>query len=1240
MALISDSFLLAELRKPGSEVQPVLTITFPDKTRRYASAGQLHLTSEGYAEAKVISWGSLRRGVSRRDYSLDAPTMDVTITDTDHDFAKLLMGASGYDIYDVPASVRLVYPRQSTNGFTLWSGRLQSWEQQTPLTWTFTLAPKDEPLRRDAAPKAHLNQGMWSSVHPTAANLRAPIIYGRHSSVSVTNEGFLDAVFVDTRRFRYLVGVGVLKSIDCVYSDGAPVAPSGYAISYPVVDGRIYTALDFASTQDAATISVDCSGLTDAGAGGGTLIENPARAIENLLHSFVFGDWRQGTWLEDTTAPAPLDADSLDALSTWFDNRGWRCSKRFPCPQSGLDMIAGFLESHEIRAWWTNDGTIAFGVEDPAAFSYADAPVIRTSEQSSFGYSFDNSKMTDQIQAEYVHDAIGGQYSEQIQARDVSVVEELERRETLERTGLEWSAAFVVDAAPTIGTQPLPSTVSGLQYWYRAGAESYNDGDAVGTVTDQSGSARHLTQAAASKKLTFRTGRINGSPSYEFDGEDDYVEGSTAWTTMHPAGTWHWFAVIKPHKIEAAEEETSGFVGHHVHGPSNQDFEGLHVGNATGGKVASTTLATAAGTAQAVVGVNENEWVIVQGWATTAAGPTYELHLRIGRGEVETVAAGARAAGSGNIRWGRIGDEAEQILASQAPPPDSEEEPPASRYFKGEVAELFGYNKTLNDREQKVCLEYLEARYRVHEPAGMELAKDVASRRLWATHRPIGRLDITVPLWTLDIEVLDRVWIESPLGPHEDGEGWGRLRWQRRPFSVQETEVDLDSRVVHLSLLDRRPLDALIWDTAWSRVPLDRDENGTARFTPGVDRTYARPSNAWPASPQDPDIIVRVPLNAAAVDRDGELFERNAWNYLPRSSLASGTTGLTLTGTGTNGSAIEADDSTLLFDPEVSAYSLKFTAGSPHSADLVAQWPDTSATGSSGWYFRLSIDHLDDSGATLYYRLQRVSDTQFWNDSSATWGSTVDNAIPNSTTRARHVSKAIDTGATSAFRLEILQQSGGTASRVNRVFHVQFEDCPFATSRIVTDDAVYRRQDPELKVYQESATQRCYWEEQGTVLVEVIPHWSTADLITDTPTIYYITYGAEPVKFYDWLYYDAANTRWVFERYVDQGVTPATYRAILSGSVTRGTTYRVAARWTGVEAELGLTAYTLSLFVNGTQGTDDVAEDPTALITYDNEFLRWGAKIGSDSDSWSGHIRRRLVRPYPMTNAEIARFEA
>lgn len=70
-----------------------------------------------------------------------------------------------------------------------------------------------------------------------------------------------------------------------------------------------------------------------------------------------------------------------------------------------------------------------------------------------------------------------------------------------------------------------PSISANYLQWVEARHETaYNDTDAATTGTDVSGAGNNWSQATAGNKPTFRTNRINGKPSYAFDGTDDFWE--------------------------------------------------------------------------------------------------------------------------------------------------------------------------------------------------------------------------------------------------------------------------------------------------------------------------------------------------------------------------------------------------------------------------------------------------------------------------------------------------------------------------------------------------------------------------------------------------------------------------------------------------------------------------------------------------------------------------------------------
>ena len=73
------------------------------------------------------------------------------------------------------------------------------------------------------------------------------------------------------------------------------------------------------------------------------------------------------------------------------------------------------------------------------------------------------------------------------------------------------------------------------EHWYR-GDDAYeentrvtacsDDGDVVGSWTDLTGNADHVSQGTTANKPTWQDAELNGQPVIRFDGSDDYLQGA------------------------------------------------------------------------------------------------------------------------------------------------------------------------------------------------------------------------------------------------------------------------------------------------------------------------------------------------------------------------------------------------------------------------------------------------------------------------------------------------------------------------------------------------------------------------------------------------------------------------------------------------------------------------------------------------------------------------------------------
>lgn len=105
-----------------------------------------------------------------------------------------------------------------------------------------------------------------------------------------------------------------------------------------------------------------------------------------------------------------------------------------------------------------------------------------------------------------------------------------------------------------------PTQISGLTLWLKAdagvfqstgGAAAAADNDVVGEWQDQSGNGLHFTQATTINKPKWRTNRLNGLPSIQFDGNDFVQRASVVFSSLIGNNAATIFAVMYQDSTDA-----------------------------------------------------------------------------------------------------------------------------------------------------------------------------------------------------------------------------------------------------------------------------------------------------------------------------------------------------------------------------------------------------------------------------------------------------------------------------------------------------------------------------------------------------------------------------------------------------------------------------------------------------------------------------------------------------------------
>jgi len=735
---------------------------------------------------------------------------------------------------------------------------------------------------------------------------------------------------------------------------------------------------------------------------------------------------------------------------------------------------------------------------------------------------------------------------------------------------------------------PQPAAADSLTAWLK---DQLNpdifDNDLIGSWQDQSGFLRDWTQGNTVLQPRFKLNQRWGRPALDFDGIDNVLLGPSMSSLIAlGAGT-----------IMVA------FYAANV--TSNQ----VIITDSTGANGRIQLRITSAGKLQAFNASSAGNQV-----ATTTDSVTVGWHIGIWRHNLGILYVYLddplrfNSALSGNtlaMTAGRIGARSNN-----------------TEYFTGQIGEVVISNLGWTEQNVSFVFAYLANRW-LDRGDPLAQMRDVASRKLVTFERPRLMFSQDVPLVFLDQELLDPVALSHPHLPHPSGAGAGIERWTRRVVSFEERIEDLDANVLKVRMIDRSGLSHTYRESGVAVYSDDVRREGVAISGLGVARVHERVTGAWVEGEGG---VLFVPAGTEAAELGGVFNDPAASQLLLRTSYVSQLTGLTLNGTGVNGSSIVAvaanTQDVRLFKSTVSAYFARFTAGSPHTADLYLSWP-VSGTIAANEKLCLSLDawiNSDIWGQVLSWALQNSVDSKWWDDTSKTWSvSLVWNAIT-----AEHISRTRSnvivwpgTSGTAALRLGI--PSGGVASRSGDSFHNQLEVGGFPTGRMIQNAGfVSPTRAATILGFFENTNAKLFNEPRGTLGCFLTVPWNAADLeagSTSTPGGFLVTLWAvryTPAITHSWRgIFNASRgaglSRWEFA----VKATGAEDVAFNNTQPVRGSTYAVVWRWSSAtEGELGLPANTPDVFVDGVKGTSaTITTRPTTIANSRIQLNLFGARM-------------------------------
>jgi hypothetical protein len=382
--------MLAEVSKPeGERKLAVIGRWYGPTTQTWgrfpAGYAEWGTGTDEYWRPRVKAWGEFGESVDIVGYGCGVQSKRVEIVESDdpnsldYKWWTKLDGA-GYRLAGTLLVVYLSSPNVAEADWCqLFSGSLESgWDHVGHLRWGLSFKPLDSALTSPMG--VSLNEADWPLATQDLLDTNIAQVWGQWQSWSAGQRGSITAIMVDSATFKYVLAFGYMHAVDRVYSAGAVVAVANYAISYPTINGRVFTVVTFTATQGANVITADVHGYNTTGTSAGTFISDPTDGLEHMLLNMAFNK-SGGLWYTRATAPVlGIHTASFDAAKTFGTNRAngtaLRCSRYVRTPTTPLAELGAWCETTGIPAYWRRDGTLALAVDSPHKSAYVSTPVL------------------------------------------------------------------------------------------------------------------------------------------------------------------------------------------------------------------------------------------------------------------------------------------------------------------------------------------------------------------------------------------------------------------------------------------------------------------------------------------------------------------------------------------------------------------------------------------------------------------------------------------------------------------------------------------------------------------------------------------------------------------------------------------------------------------------------------------------------------------------------------------------
>jgi len=364
--------MATELGRRTRRVNWILSIAFPSPigTRRYSPLG-VSSASLGHCAGLLEDMGEIDQAISNREHALQRVEWEFSILDPLKEFEQ---GQRRYQFFGVPVTLQLASPNvQPVDWYTRFSGILWSWKLKPPRAWTLTAASNDLALRTPLRRKIPLlTRYDWPGIPSENVGTMAPLCYGRIDSYHDGSVNGVRCIYVGEESSlggsRFVVAYRRILSTLGIFANGTEVTnPATGVLVYVTKNGRVFSCIDFSTDRSTQEVIVEVEGYPTNGDGTGTLIENPATAVQHFLNNFVLGEPTEDAWASDSPllVTSYLAGETADYLDRRPPHGGQKIGILIDNPDTtGEEELNKCCQSHELFAFWTDDGQLAIRADD------------------------------------------------------------------------------------------------------------------------------------------------------------------------------------------------------------------------------------------------------------------------------------------------------------------------------------------------------------------------------------------------------------------------------------------------------------------------------------------------------------------------------------------------------------------------------------------------------------------------------------------------------------------------------------------------------------------------------------------------------------------------------------------------------------------------------------------------------------------------------------------------------------